>query len=174
MVDWFNFTTFDIMADLTFGEPLELLEGSMYTPWVRALFSYMRVINLGSNVRCWPWLERLLYALASKKVLPRGSCTCSMRSIVWARGLHRKRIAQIFGRIFCGIARAKRMRRGDLHNRRCIVMLHYSCWLELRIYPPVAGPLSRVAPKGGVMVRGNFIPEGVGDQCSPYFRSIQD
>ena len=29
----------------------------------------------------------------------------------------------------------------------------------LRIYPPVAGPLSRVAPKGGAMVRGNFIPE---------------
>ena len=67
IVDWFNFTTFDTMADLTFGEPLKLLEESIYTPWVRALFSYMRVINLGSNVRCWPGLERLLYALASKK-----------------------------------------------------------------------------------------------------------
>lgn len=31
MMSWYNFTTFDIMADLTFGEPLKLLEGSAYS-----------------------------------------------------------------------------------------------------------------------------------------------
>ena len=32
-----NFTTFDIMAELTFGKPLGLLEESEYTPWVSSV-----------------------------------------------------------------------------------------------------------------------------------------
>lgn len=46
LVDWFNFTTFDIMADLTFGEALGLLEGSEYTPWVRAVFGSLKMVML--------------------------------------------------------------------------------------------------------------------------------
>ncbi|KAL1595171.1 hypothetical protein SLS60_009859 [Paraconiothyrium brasiliense] len=38
MVRFYNYTTFDIMADLTFGEPLGLLQQSKYIPWVSALF----------------------------------------------------------------------------------------------------------------------------------------
>ncbi|CAI0653082.1 unnamed protein product, partial [Colletotrichum noveboracense] len=34
IVDLFNFCTFDVMADLTFGEPLLLLERGDYHPWV--------------------------------------------------------------------------------------------------------------------------------------------
>jgi cytochrome P450 len=29
-----NFTTFDVMGDLTFGEPLHMLENAEYDPWV--------------------------------------------------------------------------------------------------------------------------------------------
>lgn len=38
MVKMYNSCTFDIMADLTFGEPLGMLESSEYTPWVKAVF----------------------------------------------------------------------------------------------------------------------------------------
>lgn len=30
----------------------------------------------------------------------------------------------------------------------------------LRRYPPVAGPLPRVVPKGGAHIAGHFVPEG--------------
>jgi cytochrome P450 len=35
MVKMYNFTTFDIMGDLTFGEPLQMLSKAKYDPWVR-------------------------------------------------------------------------------------------------------------------------------------------
>jgi cytochrome P450 len=43
--EWFNFTTFDIMADLTFGEPLHLLERSEYTQWLRVLFGTFKMVT---------------------------------------------------------------------------------------------------------------------------------
>jgi cytochrome P450 len=52
LVGWYNFTTFDIMADLTFGEPLYMLNQGKYTQWVQALFSSIKIItfNQVSNV----------------------------------------------------------------------------------------------------------------------------
>ena len=35
MVSMYNFATFDIMGDLTFGEPLHMLDNADYDPWVR-------------------------------------------------------------------------------------------------------------------------------------------
>ena len=43
MVKWLNFTTFDIMGDLTFGEPLGLLDKSEYTPWVTLIFATLKI-----------------------------------------------------------------------------------------------------------------------------------
>lgn len=34
MVRMYNFTTFDVMGDLTFGEPLHMLDNAEYDPWV--------------------------------------------------------------------------------------------------------------------------------------------
>ncbi|KAL1857489.1 hypothetical protein Daus18300_010354 [Diaporthe australafricana] len=42
----FNFTTFDIMADLTFGEPLGLLKTGEYTEWVKNIFMALKTIVL--------------------------------------------------------------------------------------------------------------------------------
>jgi cytochrome P450 len=36
---WLNFTTFDIIGDLTFGSPFGCLENSSYHPWVQAIFN---------------------------------------------------------------------------------------------------------------------------------------
>ncbi|KAI0130193.1 cytochrome P450 [Xylariales sp. AK1849] len=44
IVDFFNFTTFDIMAELAFGEPLGLLENADYIPWVRIIFDGLKYI----------------------------------------------------------------------------------------------------------------------------------
>lgn len=42
-----NCTTFDVMADLAFGEPLGLLEQSEFTPWVQAIFGNIRKTSIG-------------------------------------------------------------------------------------------------------------------------------
>ncbi|KAK0622230.1 Cytochrome P450 monooxygenase rdc4 [Lasiodiplodia hormozganensis] len=42
LVMLYNCTTFDIMGDLAFGEPLGLLEQSGYTPWVKAIFKSIK------------------------------------------------------------------------------------------------------------------------------------
>ncbi|KAK2047235.1 cytochrome P450 [Colletotrichum somersetense] len=38
MVKWYNYTTFDIIGDLSFGEPFGCLESSDYHPWVSSIF----------------------------------------------------------------------------------------------------------------------------------------
>ena len=38
MVAWYNFTTFDIIGDLTFGESFHALENGDYHPWIRNIF----------------------------------------------------------------------------------------------------------------------------------------
>ncbi|CAI6335388.1 unnamed protein product [Periconia digitata] len=68
MVKWYNFTTFDIMADLTFGEPLGLLEGSEYTEWVAALFGHMKTITISSVIRRWELLETLFQKMVPRKL----------------------------------------------------------------------------------------------------------
>ncbi|KAH7128559.1 cytochrome P450 [Dendryphion nanum] len=54
MVRMYNYTTFDIMSDLTFGEPLYLLDNSDYVPWVRNIFQSIRTGSKIGIVRYWP------------------------------------------------------------------------------------------------------------------------
>jgi cytochrome P450 len=60
IVRFYNYTTFDIMADLTFGEPLGLLQESKYIPWIAALFGSMKLLTVAGVVKRWPLLDGLL------------------------------------------------------------------------------------------------------------------
>jgi cytochrome P450 len=53
MVSMLNFTTFDIMADLTFGAPLGMLASSEYHPWVSTIFT---TVKLGTLIRALCYL----------------------------------------------------------------------------------------------------------------------
>ena len=46
-----NCTTFDIMADLAFGEPLGLLEQSELTPWVQTVLSNVQRMSVSRVAR---------------------------------------------------------------------------------------------------------------------------
>ncbi|KAF2993350.1 hypothetical protein E8E13_000832 [Curvularia kusanoi] len=41
---WYNFTTFDIIADLAFGEPLYCLRDSQYHKWVNMIFTSIKAV----------------------------------------------------------------------------------------------------------------------------------
>ncbi|TDZ44748.1 Cytochrome P450 monooxygenase radP [Colletotrichum trifolii] len=60
VVDLYNFCTFDIMADLTFGEPLLLLERGDYHPWVHGLFAGVKYVVWGVVLLEFPLLGPLV------------------------------------------------------------------------------------------------------------------
>lgn len=62
-VKLYNFTTFDIMGDLAFGEPLGLLETSEYTPWVKAVFGMVKYTSFLRLVMQYPLLGRIIRAI---------------------------------------------------------------------------------------------------------------
>ncbi|CAN9137705.1 unnamed protein product [Alternaria alternata] len=65
MVRLYNFCTFDVMGDLTFGEPLHMLDKGDYDPWVSTIFASLKVGSYLSVMMAYPWLWR-----AFKKYVP--------------------------------------------------------------------------------------------------------
>jgi hypothetical protein len=47
---WYNFTTFDIIGDLTFGESFGGLKDGVYHGWITIIFSYVKGSLLGTTV----------------------------------------------------------------------------------------------------------------------------
>ncbi|KAI4864002.1 cytochrome P450 [Hypoxylon rubiginosum] len=66
MVEWFNFTTFDVIGDLAFGEPFGCLENSTYHPWVALVFAGMKNLSWAQNLARYPLIAPLLQFLMPK------------------------------------------------------------------------------------------------------------
>lgn len=62
MLKWYNFTTFDIIGDLVFGEPFNCLDTSNFHPWVDMVFASLKAGTQGSAFRRMPliyWTQQL-------------------------------------------------------------------------------------------------------------------
>ncbi|KAJ0365207.1 hypothetical protein COL26b_012198 [Colletotrichum chrysophilum] len=57
---WFNFTTFDVIGDLAFGEPFGCLENETYHPWVDIIFKSIKNIAFLTSSRRLSWVGPLL------------------------------------------------------------------------------------------------------------------
>ncbi|KAK4184282.1 Isotrichodermin C-15 hydroxylase [Podospora australis] len=57
---WYNFTTFDVIGDLAFGESFGCLESEDYHPWVKAIFSVARAGVMFQSVAHFPLLFSML------------------------------------------------------------------------------------------------------------------
>lgn len=68
MVRFMNFTTFDLMADLAFGEPLGLLERNEYTQWVEMIFKSIAVLPVVQITQYYPILKTLFEWLEPRSV----------------------------------------------------------------------------------------------------------
>ncbi|KAK1641338.1 cytochrome P450 [Colletotrichum phormii] len=66
---WFNFTTFDVIGDLAFGEPFECLEDSKYHPWVDLIFKSIKNMAMLTSFRRLPWLKPLLMLTLPKELM---------------------------------------------------------------------------------------------------------
>ncbi|PWY83611.1 cytochrome P450, partial [Aspergillus heteromorphus CBS 117.55] len=68
MVFLYNLTTFDIMGELTFGDPLNLLEGTGSTNWVTTIFSSVKVNSIRRVARYYPWCAALVNPLIPRSL----------------------------------------------------------------------------------------------------------
>ncbi|KXG47021.1 Cytochrome P450 [Penicillium griseofulvum] len=68
MSQWYNFTTFDIIGDLAFGEPFDCLRESQYHPWVKVVFVSMKVLALSRPLLVYPFLAPIVRMLLPKRL----------------------------------------------------------------------------------------------------------
>lgn len=60
LVRWYNYTTFDLIGDLTFGEPFNCLQDTRYHPWVSLIFDSVRVSPYLSAAKYFPLISLLI------------------------------------------------------------------------------------------------------------------
>ncbi|KAI1443096.1 cytochrome P450 [Annulohypoxylon stygium] len=60
LVPWLNFTTFDIIGDLGFGDSFDCLQNSRYHPWTKLLFGSVKAATWVASARYYPLVEFLL------------------------------------------------------------------------------------------------------------------
>ncbi|KAI0146265.1 cytochrome P450 [Xylariaceae sp. FL1272] len=68
IVKMFQFTTFDIMGELTFGEPLGLLKDNKYSRWVESVFDSIRVIPIAQFIQYYPLLNYIFNLVEPKSI----------------------------------------------------------------------------------------------------------
>lgn len=64
IVDWFNFTLFDIIGDLSFGESFDCLEKCEFEGWMDQMAASIKLHYLSINLRYYPIINTLLKPLA--------------------------------------------------------------------------------------------------------------
>ncbi|UZP45190.1 hypothetical protein NXS19_013002 [Fusarium pseudograminearum] len=85
---WYNFTTFDIISDLAFGEPFGCLDTGKIHPWITLMFSGVKEVSFTTAMARTPWLNNLW-----KLVTPKQSMTKWAGHVETAREKVRKRLA---------------------------------------------------------------------------------
>ncbi|KAF1810322.1 cytochrome P450 [Eremomyces bilateralis CBS 781.70] len=70
MVRMYNYTTFDVMGDLTFGESLDMLDMEGYHPWVAAVFSNFKFGVYLHSIRYYSIIEKALFGMVMSLLPP--------------------------------------------------------------------------------------------------------
>jgi cytochrome P450 len=66
--DWYNFTTFDIIGDLAFGEPFGCLSGSDYNDWIQSIFESGRLGTVLQGLSFYPLLKSAMLSLVPESL----------------------------------------------------------------------------------------------------------
>ncbi|KAA8615014.1 CypX Cytochrome P450 [Pyrenophora tritici-repentis] len=69
--NWLEWTAFDIVGDLAFGEPFGCLSSGAYHPWVELLFPFIKALSLFGAARLFKPFTPLIIALLPKKDIKR-------------------------------------------------------------------------------------------------------
>jgi Cytochrome P450 len=65
LIEWLNFTTFDVIGDLGWGSSFGCLQGAKYHPWL-AVVLHFKAVLFATAVKYCPWLDALLMKITPK------------------------------------------------------------------------------------------------------------
>lgn len=65
---WFNYLTFDIIGDLTFGEPFDCLQDGQFHPWITFIFSNLTNMMYAQMITTMGYLGTCIESLVPKKI----------------------------------------------------------------------------------------------------------
>ncbi|TGO31106.1 hypothetical protein BPAE_0002g01730 [Botrytis paeoniae] len=68
LVQWFNFTTFDIIGDLGWGSSFKCLQESSYHPWIKVVLHF-KVVLIANSIKYYPLLEAFLMKITPASAL---------------------------------------------------------------------------------------------------------
>ncbi|KAJ5703563.1 Cytochrome monooxygenase lcsI, partial [Penicillium malachiteum] len=66
---WYNYTTFDIIGDLAYGEPFDCLKNSEYHPWVSMVFTTSKGSAYLRGILTYPWLAPVMKLLLPRETM---------------------------------------------------------------------------------------------------------
>lgn len=66
---WYNWTTFDVIADLCFGEPFGCLQDKATHKYIQMLFTSLRAFPFHYIMSYWPWTARFRSLIVDQKVI---------------------------------------------------------------------------------------------------------
>ncbi|POS74303.1 cytochrome P450 [Diaporthe helianthi] len=66
LVAWYNYTTFDVIGDLAFGEPFGSLKSGEYDPWIAMIFQGIKTGTLIYSATFFPWINKILMSMIPK------------------------------------------------------------------------------------------------------------
>lgn len=69
IVKWFDFIAFDMVGDMTFGEPFGCLQKTMYHPFVSLICSHVKALGFLFSIRFYPVLFKLLLRFLPQSLL---------------------------------------------------------------------------------------------------------
>lgn len=68
MMQLYNFATFDTMAELCFGHPLDLLENNEFSPWVAAIFGSIKMMPYTTMIGYYSILKEFFNRFEPKSI----------------------------------------------------------------------------------------------------------
>lgn len=71
-----NFTTFDVMAELCFGESLGLLARNEYSPWLASVFGSLRMLPVAALINYYPLLKAVFDRVEPRAVTKQRIAHC--------------------------------------------------------------------------------------------------
>ncbi|KAJ6171580.1 hypothetical protein N7470_000647 [Penicillium chermesinum] len=171
---WYNWTTFDIIGDLAFGEPFGCLQNSEYHPYVHLIFESARAGTIFQTIGVLPYPEEDLLGYGAEVCNGTNLTIENLQSnsnilIMAGSETTATLLAGVTYLLLSNPAALKRLTgevRSTFDNESDITMtsvnqLTYmlACLNEaLRVYPPVPTGLPRVVPQEGRPVLGRYIP----------------
>jgi cytochrome P450 len=90
MIKWYNWTTFDIIGDLIYGEPFDCLKNAEYHPWLAVVLQNIRLSSYVALMERYSFLKNPIMSLLPKSLLDKRNMHLAVIREKCARQAHSK------------------------------------------------------------------------------------